>query len=275
MLKLSSSGLYQWHTFYGSGVSDEGYAIAIDGSGNVYVTGISDATWNGPAGQSPLHAYSGGFDFFVLKLDSSGAYQWHTFYGSIEDYGYGVATDASGNVYVTGISSASWNGPAGQSPLHPFTASTDIFVLKLSSSGLYQWHTFYGSGVSDEGYAIAIDGSGNVYVTGVSDATWSGPAGQSPLHAYSGGFDFFVLKLDSGGLYQWHTFYGSIEDYGYGITTDGSGNVYITGYSYGSWNGPAGQSPLHPYTASTDIFVLKLASSGALPVAHLLWVKWR
>ena len=62
---------------------DYGYGIAVDGSGNVYVTGYSDATWNGPAGQNPLHAYSGRrCDIFVLKLNSSGAYQWHTFYGS-------------------------------------------------------------------------------------------------------------------------------------------------------------------------------------------------
>ena len=117
---LTIDPTYAWHTFYGSSVSDEGYTIATDVNGNVYVTGISDASWNGPAGQSPLHAYSGGFDFFVLKLDSSGAYQWHTFYGSIEDYGYGVATDASGNVYVTGISSASWNGPSRTEPAPPF-----------------------------------------------------------------------------------------------------------------------------------------------------------
>ena len=105
MLKLNSSGAYQWHTFYGSSSDDDGgYGIAVDGSGNVYVTGDSDATWNGPAGQNPLHAYSGSYDIFVLKLDSSGAYQWHTFYGSSSwDYGFGIAVDGSGNVYVTGV----------------------------------------------------------------------------------------------------------------------------------------------------------------------------
>ena len=81
---------YQWHTFYGSG-NDIAYGIAVDGSGNVYVTGYSDDTWNGPSGQSPLNAYNGGgsgINIFVLKLNSSGAYQWHTFYGAGDDYGY-------------------------------------------------------------------------------------------------------------------------------------------------------------------------------------------
>ena len=273
VLKLDSSGAYQWHTFYGSTANDIGHAIATDGSGNVYVTGESWASWNGPAGQSPLRAYSGGGveDIFVLKLDSSGAYQWHTFYGSTaNDIGHAIATDGSGNVYVTGESWASWNGPAGQSPLRAYSGGgvEDIFVLKLASSGAYQWHTFYGSTANDIGHAIATDGSGNVYVTGESWASWNGPAGQSPLRAYSGGGveDIFVLKLASSGAYQWHTFYGSTaNDIGHAIATDGSGNVYVTGESWASWNGPAGQSPLRAYSGGgvEDIFVLKLASSGA------------
>ena len=192
VLKLDTfTGAYKWHTFYGSSNTDEGYGIAIDGSGNVYVTGHSLATWG-----SPLHAHSGGDDIFVLKLDSSGAYQWHTFYGSsVIDFGDGIAVDGSGNVYVTGYSNATWSGPSGQNPLHAYSGNYDIFMLKLNSSGAYQWHTFYGSSGVDEGYGIAVDGSGNVYVTGYSYGTWNGPAGEIPLHAYSGYYDIFVLKI--------------------------------------------------------------------------------
>ena len=76
-----------------------------------------------PSGQSPLNAYNGGgsgVNIFVLKLDSSGAYQWHTFYGAGDDYGNGIAVDGSGNVYVTGESDDTWNGPSGQNPLNPY-----------------------------------------------------------------------------------------------------------------------------------------------------------
>jgi hypothetical protein len=274
VLKLDSTGAYQWHTFYGSADWDEGYGIAVDGSGNVYVTGESFSPWNSPSGQSPLHPHSGMYDIVVLKLDTNGTYQWHTFYGSSgQEWGNSIATEGIDHVdiYVTGVSNtySSWSGPSGQSPLHPHSGDRDIVVLKLDSNGAYQWHTFYGSGSYDEGNGIVLSiegGSRYVYVAGESFDTWSGPSGQSPLHAHSGGsnFDIVVLKLDTNGTYQWHTFYGSAsgDDGGSGIAVDGIGNVYVTGDSDRTWNGPSGQGPLHAHSRWKDIFVLKLSSSG-------------
>ena len=88
---------YQWHTFFGSVAgADLSNAIAVDPTGNVYVTGYSTATWNRPGAAAPLNAHSGGADV-VLKLNSSGAYQWHTFYGSASsDTGNGIAVNGRG-----------------------------------------------------------------------------------------------------------------------------------------------------------------------------------
>jgi hypothetical protein len=258
---LTIDPIYHWHTFYGSTSTDYGYALAVDGDGGLYLAGRSTATWDGPAGQDPLHAHSGAADLVVLKLDTDGAYQWHTFYGSTStDYGYALAVDGGG-VYLTGWSDATWNGPAGQGPLHAHSGGDDLLALKLDSSGAYQWHTFYGSGESDLGRALAVDGDGGLYLTGYSYATWDGP--EPPLHDYTGGYDLVALKLDTDGAYQWHTFYGSANgDLGDALAADGGG-LYLAGYSDASWNGPNGQDPLHAYSGSQDLVVLKLDTDGA------------
>jgi hypothetical protein len=255
VLKLDNGGEYQWHAFYGSNGGDEGRGVVPDNSGNLFVTGISAGGWSGPAGEAPLHSHSGGPDILVLKLNSSGDYQWHTFYGSTNsvygDYAYGIAMDGSGNLYLAGLSQALWNGPTGQPPLNDAfngTINNSIFVLKLDNSGTYQWHTFYGSWSSDSANGIAIDGGGNVYVSGYSDVPWDGPAGQSLKNAFNGYYynNTVVLKLDGGGGYQWHTFYGSSgNDQATGIAVKGSGDVYVTGWGNGGWNGPAGEFPWH------------------------------
>ncbi|RPJ39196.1 MAG: hypothetical protein EHM35_02925 [Planctomycetaceae bacterium] len=284
VVKLSSAGAYLWHTFYGSSSQDDGVSITADGSGNVYVTGNSEASWDGPGtcttpGDSPwpLHTHSGGVDIVVFKLSSAGAYLWHTFYGSSTwDEGDGITADGSGNVYVTATSSASWNGPGTCStpgvspcPLHAQAGMEDNVVIKLSSAGTYLWHTFYGSTNEETANGIAVDGDGNVYVAGVSYDSWDGPSGQSPLHAFTNPGavigDIAIIKLNSAGAYEWHTFYGSAgEDYAGAITAAMSGSIYVAGYSFASWDGPGtcttpgvSPCPLHAYASSYDIFVLK------------------
>ncbi len=249
VLKLGSNGAYQWHAFYGSTQYDTSGDIAVDSSGNIYVTGSSWATWG-----SPLHAHSGNGDIFVLKLDGNGAYQWHTFYGSNQyDSGRGLAIDGSDNVYVTGSSYGPWGAPLNPHTGKPGIDKNNIVVLKLDSSGAYQWHTFLGSEGSIYPSAINVDSGGNVYVSGQSGETWG-----FPLYPHSGYVDALILKLDSSGAYQWHTFHGSAQDdSGRGLVIDGSDNIYVTGYSYGSWG-----SPLNAHSGEHDLFVLRLSKDA-------------
>jgi hypothetical protein len=247
--KLNGSGALQWNTFLGSSGIDVGYGIAVDTSGNVYVTGFSLVTWG-----SPVRPFTGSgyYDAFAAKLNGSGALQWNTFLGGLDyDAGYGIAVDTSGNVYVTGESWATWGWP-----VRTFAGGTDAFVAKLSGSGALQWNTFLGGSDDDLGRGIAVDVSGNVCVAGYSTGTWG-----SPVRSFAaGGADAFVAKINGGGDLQWNTFLGSSSpDYGYGIAVDTTGNVYVTGYSDATWG-----SPVRPYTAYYDAFVAKLNGSGAL-----------
>ena len=262
---------YQWHTFYGAGATDRAYATAYDTWGNTYTAGMTEGAWNGPGGQAPIHAHSGPTNVFVLKLDASGNYVWHTFFGGANDcYGFDITLDSNNNPCVTGFADSTWNGPAGQAPLHAYSGGDrDVFVLKLNANGAYQWHTFYGSGdgggLKNEGSGIACDSLSNVYASGFSPGTWTGPAGQAPLNAYSGGRDIFILKLNSAGAYQWHTFYGSAgeDDEIHKMDTDSSNNILVGGYSKATWNGPGARPPIHAHTGTKDIAIIKLTGNGA------------
>jgi len=234
---------------------------------------------------APLHPYSGidpGKDWnsnmLILKLNSNGAYQWHTFYGTtpsvdLEDWAWDIVADAGGNTFITGMATA-WG-----TPLHAHNGAGDIVVLKLNMNGAYQWHTYYGSDKVDEASGIILDRNGFIYVTGVG-RPFLGSSGEQPLHPFTDdgetayNDDTFVLKLTPAGGYVWHTWYGSPgeeEDYSTKPVTDNQGNVYVVGaegsesYGASSWNGPDGQAPLRPYKvgSNNNYFVLKLTAAGA------------
>ena len=247
--KLNSSGETVWNTFMGSPYTDYGYAIAVDGSENVYVAGESWATWGSTP--NPVNAYAGGRDVFAAKLQSNGGLDWNTFMGSqYTDYGYAIAVDGSGNVYVGGKSNDTWG-----SPVNDFEGGMyDAFAAKINNAGVLQWNTFMGSSSGDDGKAIAVDGSGNVYVAGQSCATWG-----SPVNAYTGGCDAFAAKLNSSGVRQWHTFMGSSSgDDGKAIAVNANGNVYVAGESYATWG-----NPRNAHTGGCDAFAAKLHGNGA------------
>src|SRR5204863_446303 len=141
-VKLDSNGNLIWNTFLGGTEHDEGYTIAVDGSGNVYMAGTCLATWG-----SPVRPFiGGGHDAFAAKLDSSGNFTWNTFLGgSGDDYGSGLAVDGSGNVYVEGFSTATWG-----SPDRAFSGGTyDAYAVKLDSSGNLTWNAFLGGSGAD------------------------------------------------------------------------------------------------------------------------------
>jgi len=245
--KLNTYGMLQWNTFLGGTDMDVGYGLAVDSLGNVYTAGRSGAAW-GP----PIRSFSGYFDAFVAKLNPSGVLRWNTFLGAAgDDGGYGIAVDEIGNIYVSGWSYTTWGSPIRQHSGY----LADSFVAKIYTFGNLAWNTFLGGGpYSDYSFGVAVDAIGNIYASGSSNSTWG-----SPIRAFSGFRDAFVVKLNSSGMLSWNTFWGGANnDEGYGIAVDANADVYITGKNEAAWNSP------------DNAFVVKVDASGNLLSSTLL-----
>ncbi|MDA0206340.1 MAG: hypothetical protein O2795_13445 [Acidobacteria bacterium] len=239
--KLDSNGNLVWARVMGGPLRDRGNGVAVDGIGNVYVTGEFEGTADfGPLSNGgPLVRNSAGLqDIFVVKLDSAGNSVWAQAMGGPGfDTGSGVAVDASGRVYTTGRFSDraifELFVVRGRPRARSLTSAggSDVFVTKHDSEGSLDWYKQMGSPFEDEGNGIALDASGNVYLAGefegVSDFDPS--AGVSELDA-AGGADVFLTKLDSDGGFEWvRNMGGAGTDSGNDVAVDGGGNAYTTG----------------------------------------------
>jgi hypothetical protein len=156
--------------------------ITTDSSGNVYMTGQTNGSLDG-------NTNAGGYDFFVVKYNSSGVKQWTKQLGtSGNDYGHDITSDSSGNIYVTGETYGSLDGNTN-------AGSHDLFVVKYISLGTKRWTKQLGSSSGDRGYSITSDSSGNVYVAGVTSGDLDG-------NTNAGDSDLIVVKYDPDGNKQ-------------------------------------------------------------------------
>ena len=271
--KLDANGNFLWAKQIGSSGSDIGYAIKIDGSGNVYTTGVfqSSADFDPGAGVFILST-NGGDDVFIQKLDASGNFIWaKTFGGTASDFAYSITTDVSGNVFTTGYFvglNADFDPSAGVFNLSSVGAE-DIFIQKLDASGNFLWAKRMGNTTNDIGYSISADGSGNVFTTGHFRSFVDFDPGAGVFNLTSAGIeDIFIQKLDASGNFLWAIRMGSTQtDIGYGLSSDGSGNIYTTGFFGQTVDFDPGAGVFNlTSAASDDIFISKLDANG-----NFLW----
>ncbi len=236
--------------------SDFVSGIAVDSTGNVYITGYTES----PTFPGTIQINAGGPDAFVSKFSPSGELLWSTLLGGDSyDYGNGIAVDSSGNAYIIGYTFSSIFPGASQA----HAGDADVFVSKLNPDGRLLWTKLIGGSFYDVGEGIAVDSSGNIYITGETDS----PAFPGTDQTNAGKYDTFVSKLSPSGDLLWSTLVGgSAEDFARGIAVDSSGNAYITGYTY---------SPTFSGTDQTragfaDAFVSKFSSGGDLLWSRLL-----
>jgi hypothetical protein len=241
--KYNSAGAKQFTRQLGvSGALTIGNSVATDATGNVFVAGQTDGGLDG-------NTLTGTTDFFVTKYNSTGVKQFTRQLGvsNVVTSGTSVAADASGNVYVAGIT----NGGLDNNLLMGTSGFSDFFVTKYNSSGVKQYTKQLGVANADtSGLSVATDVSGNVFVAGQTNGGLDG-------NTLTGTYDFFFTKYNSTGVKQFTRQLGVLgaSTFGNSVATDANGNVYVAGNTYGGLDG-------NTLTGSTDFFVTKYNSSG-------------
>jgi hypothetical protein len=258
--------------YIGGSGRDEGTKIAVDGSGNTYLTG---GTWSAqdsfPVTVGPDPTYNGGWDAFVAKVSPSGDALVYAGYigGALDDYGFSIAVDGDSNAYITGKTWSPQNSfPVIVGPDLTYNGYADAFVAKVSASGESLVYAGYiGGGGGDEGYSIAVDGAGNAYISGVTGSDQNTfPVTIGPDLTFNGTTDAFVAKVSpSGAALVYAGYIGGLGwEWGYGIAVDGTGNAYIVGTTSSNQDSfPATVGPDLTYNGGYDAFVAKVSPSGA------------
>ncbi|OFV91359.1 MAG: hypothetical protein A3H28_11940 [Acidobacteria bacterium RIFCSPLOWO2_02_FULL_61_28] len=267
-----------YSTYLGGSGNDRGFGIAVDTSGNAYVTGdTQSATFPGTSASSFQAAIDGGLDAFITKLNAAGSSLVYSTYlgGSGSTSGNGIAVDSLGNAYVTGwTESGNFPGTSSSPIQSAFAGVQDAFVTKLNAAGSALVYSTYLGGSSGENYhpqaGIAVDPSGNAYVTGTTFSR-DFPLVNAFQPAYGGSWDAFVAKLNPAGSALVYSTYlgGSGTDKGFGIAVDSSGNAYVTGGT-GSTNFPTANALQAAFAggapdafSGADAFVTKLNAAGS------------
>ncbi|QSV64486.1 MAG: hypothetical protein HEQ26_18790 [Dolichospermum sp. DL01] len=242
--KYTAAGTLAWVKQFGTAADDTSVGISVDSNGNSYVIGKTYGAFAGNVTQ-------GAYDAYIAKYDTNGTQTWIKQFGTNQDdEAIGVSLDSNDNIYVLGSTAGAFAGNTNVSGL-------DVFVSKYNSSGTQAWVKQLGS--SGNNYAningISTDSTGNVFITGYTDGTFSG-------NTSLGSYDGFVAKYSSTGTLDWVQQFGTTsEDYSIASKTDSAGNTYVAGWTSGQLTG---NTALGGY----DGFLAKYNTSGTR-----LWVK--
>ena len=232
VVKLDASGNFVWgRTFGGNsgGIDDTAEDVAVDSSGNVFVTG----TFYGTANFGGGNVAAAGSDVYVMKIDSAGVFVWVKTFGDTDtDIAYSIAVSSAGNIHITGIFRRTIDFDPGNTGGDLAAGNTtDGFVAKLDGNGNYVWAMRFGDprdGYNDSGRSIAVDGAGWVYVVG----DFRGSVDFDP--ANSGG-EFtsqnmgnpFLLQLATNGNYIRAKSFDTNQGFGTAVAVDNAGNMYV------------------------------------------------
>jgi len=252
LAKYGPGGAHLWSQRFGGTGHEYPFAVAVDAAGDIFITGYFPGTADFGGGSL---VSAGGNDIFIAKYSAAGAHQWSLGLGGLsDDLGAGIGTDASGDVYVTGRFQGTVNLGGGNLVS---AGGADVFIAKYSGAGAHQWSDAYGGVSTDNVAGLAVDGSGNVVVTGYFAASVDFGGGSL---VSAGGFDTFVAKYQSTGAHVWsQRFGGTSNEFGSAVTVDAERNVVISGAYTGTASFGGGNLV---GAGALDIYLAKYDSSG-------------
>jgi hypothetical protein len=207
-----ADGNHRWTRQFGTIGVDGAYGVATDGNDNVYSVGGTTGALEGVS--------AGGEDAFIRSYDADGNHRWTRQFGTNgAEVAYGVAADASGNVYAVGFTTGALDGANA--------GGGDAYIRSYAMDGTLRWTRQFGTGSADSASGVATDANGNVYAAGLTEGALGGAA--------AGSGDAFIRSYDQDGSHRWTQQFGtSSNDVVEGVATSSNGHVYVGGYTAGT-----------------------------------------
>jgi hypothetical protein len=275
--KYSNSGNYDWtKTFAVSSGTAEAGGITTDSSGDIFVDGNFSGTviFDGSGGSDSVTSTD--TSAFITKYNADGSYGWTKTFDTTNGAadGYGIATDASGNIFATGnfTGTVIFDGPGGSDSHTDEGGVSNAYITKYNADGSYGWtKTFDTTNGSAYGFSVATDSAGDVYTTGQFNGTvvFDGVGGSDSQTAEGSNISAYITKYNADGSYGWTKTFDSTHGnaYGYGLTVDAQGNIYETGNFTGTivFDGVGGsdsQTDLGTYSQG-DAYLTKYNADGS------------
>ncbi len=261
--KYDAAGNNLWAKSIGSTGSDLSTALALDGKGNLFITGYFDSP-SITFGSNTLNCSSASSDFFIAKYDTSGNALWaKSAGGSSFEEGHGISCDAAGNAYVTGDFYGSSFTIGGNTMVKNGTNGGDVFIAKYDAAGNVGWATGAGGNNYDEATSIAVSANSGIYITGHFKSLSMNVGNAILTNAGGGKYDVFIANYDLSGNFLWANRYGgTLDDYGYGVNTDFNGDLHVCG-AYWSTSISFGNQTLNN-AGGADVFLAKLNSETGM-----------
>jgi len=224
-----------WSRIWGSASSDTAEGVATFGT-SIFVAGYTAGSFDGQGN-------AGSYDLFLSEFSEDGTRNWSRIWGSSgSDRGRGVAVSEDGAVYIAGNAAGTVHGQA-------YLAGGDLLLTKYDSAGTWQWTRLWGSTAAENGYGVVANHTSAVFVVGQTGGSFDGQSN-------SGGYDFCLSTFTPAGTRTWSRLRGSSQsEYPKAIAFDGESNIYITGSTFGEFDGQTN-------AGSGDAFLVKYNANG-------------